>query len=238
MALLRGLNPRPGAQYVRGRRPCYVTPDLSVFRVGQEVESRAQSRSAIPKLRINPLYAGLIRHDDRGAENLSLKRHLSDARTIIKSLGNRAETMLRVARTIVGHQCEFLERGDEAMRPMVLRDIALELGLHQSTVSRVTSRKYMQTPRGVFELKHFFSSRVPATDGGAVSATAIRAHLRKIIAGEELGRPWSDERLASDLSHAGFRVARRTVAKYRESMGIPSSNERRRVGAVSHNVSA
>ena len=236
LALLRRLNPRPGAEHA-GPPTVYVTPDLRVFRVRRRWKVELNP-GATPELRINPLYAGLVRRNDRGAENLSLKRHLSEARTIIRSLGNRAETMLRVARTILGHQSEFLEHGDEAMRPLVLRDIAAELGLHESTVSRVTSRKYLQTPRGVFELKHFFSNRLPTADGGAASATAIRAHLRKIIAGEEPGRPWSDERLASGLSHAGFRVARRTVAKYRESMGIPPSNERRRVGAVNHDVSA
>ena len=193
----------------------------------------------VPELRTNPVYAELVRQGDRGAENLSLRRQrLCEARWLIKSLANRAETLLRVARAIVRHQSEFLEHGEERMQPLVLRDIAFELDLHESTVSRVTSGKYVQTPRGVFELKYFFSNQVSTVDGGSASATAIRARLRKIIEKEEPGRPWSDRRLASDLERAGFRVARRTVAKYRESMGIPPSNERRRARAANLNVSA
>lgn len=236
LALLRGLNPRPGADYA-GAPTAYVTPDLRVFRSEGKWQVELNSGVA-PTLRINPLYAGLVRDGDRGAENLSLKRHLSDARAVIKSLENRARTMLRVARAIFRVQSEFLERGEEAMRPLALRDIAYAIGVHESTVSRVTSGKYVQTPRGVFELKHFFSNQVSIADGGATSATAIRAHLRRIIGGEEPGRPWSDQRLASSLEQAGFRVARRTVAKYRESMGIPPSHARRRAGCADLDVSA
>ena len=237
-ALLRTLNPRPGAGYA-GTPTEYVTPDLRVFRVAGawRVELNAD---AVPRLRINPVYAELARQDGRGTETVSLRQHLTEARWLIRSLANRAETLLRVARAIVRQQEAFLEHGEEGMRPLVLRDIASELDLHESTVSRVTSRKYVQTPRGVLELKYFFSNRVANAEGGGASATAIRARLRKIIEGEEPGRPWSDQRLASDLERAGFRVARRTVAKYRESMGIPPSNERRRAraGAVNLNVSA
>ena len=236
LALLRTLNPRPGAGYP-GPPTEYVTPDLRVSRGagGWRVELNAD---AIPKLRINPVYADLVRRGDRGTENRSLRQHLSEARWLVKCLANRAETLLRVARAIVRRQSNFLEYGEEGMQPLVLRDIAAELDLHESTVSRVTSRKYVQTPRGVFELKYFFSSQVATADGGSASATAIRARLRRIIEKEEPGRPWSDQRLASDLEQAGFRVARRTVAKYRESMGIPPSNERRRAGAVNLNASA
>ena len=238
LALLRTLNPRPGAGYA-GTPIEYVTPDLRAFRFAGDwrVELNAD---AVPRLRVNPVYAELARRGGRGTEDLSLRQHLAEARWLIRSLANRAETLLRVARAIVRHQSAFFEHGDEGMRPLVLRDIASELDLHESTVSRVTSRKYVQTPRGVFELKYFFSSRVATAEGGVASATAIRARLRKIIEGEEPGRPWSDQRLASDLEQAGYRVARRTVAKYRESMGIPPSNERRRagVGAVNLNVSA
>ena len=237
-ALLRSLTPRPGAGYA-GTPTEYVTPDLGVFRVAGawRVELNAD---AVPRLRVNPVYAELARRGGRGPEAASLRQHLAEARWLIRSLANRAETLLRVARAIVRRQEAFLERGEEGMRPLVLRDIASELDLHESTVSRVTSRKYVQTPRGVFELKHFFSNRVANAEGGGASATAIRARLRKIIEGEEPGRPWSDQRLASDLERAGFRVARRTVAKYRESMGIPPSSERRRAraGAVNLNVSA
>ena len=233
-ALLRTLTPRPGAGYA-GTPTEYVTPDLGVFRVAGawRVELNAD---AVPRLRINPVYAELARRGGRGTETESLRQHLTEARWLIRSLANRTETLLRVARAIVRRQDGFLERGEEGMRPLVLRDIASELDLHESTVSRVTSRKYVQTPRGVFELKYFFSNRVASADGGGASATAVRARLRKIIEGEEPGRPWSDQRLASDLERAGFRVARRTVAKYRESMGIPPSNERRRAGAGTVNI--
>ena len=237
LALLRTLKPRPGAGYP-GSPTEYVTPDLRVFRVAGSWRVELNP-GAVPRLRINSVYAELVRHRDLGSENLSLRQHLSEARWFIKCLANRADTLLRVARAIVRRQSKFLEHGEEGMQPLVLRDIASELDLHESTVSRVTSRKYVQTPRGVFELKYFFSNQVATSNGGAASATAIRARLRKIIEEEEPGRrPWSDRRLASDLEQAGFRVARRTVAKYRESMGIPPSNERRRTGAVNLNVSA
>ena len=236
LALLRTLEPRPGAGYP-GAPTEYVTPDLRVLRVagGWRVELNPD---AAPRLRINSVYAELVRHRDQGSENLSLRQHLSEARWLIKCLANRAETLLRVARAIVRRQSNFLEHGEEGMQPLVRREIASELVLHESTVSRVTSRKYIQTPRGVFELRYFFSNQVATANGGSASATAVRARLRKIIEEEEPGRPWSDQRLASDLERAGFRVARRTVAKYRESMGIPPSNERRRNGAVNLNVSA
>ena len=230
LTLLRTLNPRPGAGY--GGSPTeYVTPDLRVSRDGPDWRVELNP-GALPRLRINPVYAELVRRGERGRDGQLHRQHLSEARWLVKSLGNRADTLVRVARAIFRRQAPFLERGEEAMQPLVLRDIATELDLHESTVSRVTSRKYAQTPRGVFELKHFFSSQVSTADGGTASATAIRARLRKIIAGEEPGRPWSDQRLATDLERAGYRVARRTVTKYRESMGIPASNERRRAGAV------
>ena len=225
LALLRTLDPRPGAS-VTAAPIEYVTPDLHVFRDrgGWRVESNP---SALPRLRINPLYAGFVRRGGGRAEDPSLRQHLSEAKWLIRSLGNRAETLLRVARAIVRQQSQFLDRGEEGMQPLVLRDVAAELALHESTVSRVTSGKFMETPRGVFELRYFFSGRIPTVEGAGASATAIRAHLRKIIETEDPGRPWSDQRLASDLERAGFRIARRTVAKYRESMGIPPSNERR-----------
>ena len=236
LALLRTLEPRPGAGYP-GAPTEYVTPDLRVLRGagGWRVELNPD---AAPRLRVNSVYAELVRRGDHGSENLSLRQHLSEARWLVKCLANRAETLLRVARAIVRRQSNFLEHGEEGMQPLVRREIASELVLHESTVSRVTSRKYIQTPRGVFELKYFFSNQVATANGGSASATAVRARLRKIIEEEEPGRPWSDQRLASDLERAGFRVARRTVAKYRESMGIPPSNERRRNGAVNLNVSA
>lgn len=228
LSLLRTLNPRPGASFTDAPAE-YVTPDLHVFR--ERGDWRVElNPGALPRLRINPLYAGLVRRNGGRAENLSLRQHLSEAKWLIRSLGSRAETLLRVARAIVRRQSGFLDRGEEGMRPLALRDVAAELDLHESTVSRVTSRKYIETPRGVFELKYLFSGRIPTVAGAAASAAAIRAHLRKIIEMEEPGRPFSDQRLASDLETAGFRVARRTVAKYRGSMGIPPANGRRRTG--------
>ena len=228
LSLLRTLNPRPGASFTDAPAE-YVTPDLHVFRDrgGWRVELNP---GALPRLRINPLYAGFVGRGGGRAENLSLRQHLSEAKWLVRSLGNRAETLLRVARAIVRQQSGFLDRGEEGMRPLALRDVAAELDLHESTVSRVASRKYLETPRGVFELKYLFSGGIPTVAGAAASAAAIRAHLRKIIEMEEPGRPFSDRRLASDLETAGFRVARRTVAKYRGSMGIPPANERRRTG--------
>ena len=236
LALLRGLNPRPGAD-LAGAPTEYVAPDLRVFRSGGMWKVELNPGVA-PTLRINTLYAGLVRDGDRGADNLSLRRHLSDARAIIKGLENRARTMVRVARAVFRVQSAFLERGEEAMRPLALRDIASEVGVHESTVSRVTRGKYVQTPRGVFELKYFFSNQVSIADEGATSSAAIRARLRRIIADEAPDRPWSDQRLASSLEQTGFRVARRTVAKYRDSMGIPPSHERRRAGAAGLDVGA
>ena len=236
LSLLRTLNPRPGAG-LTGAPTEYVTPELRAYRSasGWRVELNS---GAVPQLRINPVYADLVRRSRGDREYRSVREHLSEARWLIRSLGNRNETLLRVARAIVRHQEAFLERGEEAMQPLAQREIATELALHESTVSRVTSRKYVQTPRGVLELKSLFSNQVPTAEGGTVSAAAIRAHLRRIIADEEAGRARSDRHLASDLEQAGFRIARRTVAKYRESMGIPPSNTRRRMRAAHLNASA
>jgi RNA polymerase sigma-54 factor len=154
---------------------------------------------------------------------------LQEARWFIKSLASRNDTVLRVAAKIVELQRDFLEYGEEAMRPMVLRDVAEALELHESTVSRVTTQKYMHTPRGTFEFKFFFSSHVGTAGGGECSSTAIRAFIRKLVAAEKPSRPLSDSRIASVLDEQGIKVARRTVAKYREAMGIPPSNERRRL---------
>jgi len=155
---------------------------------------------------------------------------LQEARWLIKSLKTRAETMLKVAGAIVRAQEAFLEFGAEAMRPLVLKDVADEIGMHESTISRVTTRKFLHTPRGTFEFKYFFSSGVTTVDGGAASATAIQAMIRRLIDEEKNVRPLSDQVLATELNRRGINVARRTVAKYREAMNIPSSNDRSRLG--------
>jgi RNA polymerase sigma-54 factor len=182
-----------------------------------------------PRLRVNPNYAKLIRRADQSEGNVFLKSHLQEARWFIKSLVSRNDTVLRVASKIVELQRDFLEYGEEAMRPMVLRDVADALDLHESTVSRVTSQKYMYTPRGTFEFKYFFSSHVNTASGGECSSTAIRAFIRKLVAAEHSDRPLSDSKIAAVLADQGIRVARRTVAKYREALGIPPSNERKRL---------
>jgi RNA polymerase sigma-54 factor len=184
---------------------------------------------AIPRLRINSYYASLIRRADNSADNNCLKTHLQEARWFLKSLKSRSETLLKVATCIVERQQAFLEYGEEGMKPMVLHDVAEVVGMHESTISRVTTQKYMHTPRGIFELKYFFSSHVSTQGGGEASSTAIRALIKKLIAAENPRKPLSDSKLASILSEQGINVARRTVAKYREGMTIPSSNERKRL---------
>ena len=225
--LIRSLNPRPGAAV--GDFDCeYIEPDVFVSRDNGRwvVELNADS---VPRLRINTTYAALVRRGDSSADNVFLRTNLQDARWFLKSLQNRNETLLRVATEIIERQRAFLDKGDEAMKPLVLADIAQALGMHESTISRVTTRKYMRTPRGVFELKHFFSSHVATATGGEVSSTAIRALIRKVVADENPSQPLSDSRIASMLAERNIEVARRTVAKYRESMAIPSSNARKRL---------
>ncbi len=224
--LIQSLYPRPGSQ-VQEAHTEYVVPDVQVKKSGGAWKVELNT-DALPRLRINSDYAGMIRRADNSADNVSLKNHLQEARWFIKSLQSRSETLLRVAACIVERQRAFLEHGEEAMKPLVLHDIAGTLGLHDSTVSRVTTRKYMHTPRGVFELKYFFSSHVGTDQGGTCSSTAIRALIKKHIQAEKPEKPLSDSKIAELLSGQGIQVARRTVAKYRESLSIPSSSERKR----------
>jgi RNA polymerase sigma-54 factor len=182
-----------------------------------------------PKIGINQLYSGMIKRADKSDDNTFMRNHLQEARWFIKSLQSRNETLLKVATAIVGRQRGFLEYGEEAMKPMVLRDISEQLEMHESTISRVTTHKYMHTPRGIFEFKYFFSSHVNTVDGGECSATAIRAMIRKLIDSENSQKPLSDNKIASVLVYNGINVARRTIAKYREGMTIPPSNERKRL---------
>ena len=223
--LIRSLSPRPGAAYETSA-PEYVIPDVFVRRANG-VWKVELNPDASPRIRINAHYATLVRRANDNADNNTLKTHLQEARWFIKSLLNRGETLLKTATCIVERQRGFLEHGEEAMKPMVLADIAQTIGMHESTISRVTTRKYMHTPRGVFELKYFFSSHVRTVNGSEASSTAIRAVLRKLIAAENTARPLSDQKLKEILSGQGLRIARRTVAKYREAMAIPSSTERK-----------
>lgn len=225
LALVRSCHPRPGATVSTGSAE-YVVPDVFVRRTdhGWSVEINS---ATLPRVRLNNSYASLI---GRNASHATMRAQLQEARWLLKSLEIRHETLIKVARSIVERQQAFLEHGDEHMRPMILKDIAEAVGMHESTISRVTSGKHMHTPRGVFELRYFFSSQVEGADGSGTSSTAIRAKIKKLVKEEDAETPLSDGRIAELLSGEGIPVARRTVAKYREAMGIAPSNERRRAG--------
>ncbi|WP_031433941.1 RNA polymerase factor sigma-54 [Methylomarinum vadi] len=227
IALIRTMDPKPGA-YLQNFDSQYVVPDVFVSKVkGQWVVSL--NPDIAPKLRINPLYSGMIKRADNSKDNVSMKEHLQEARWFIKSLHSRNDTLLRVAKSIVEKQTDFFEHGAIAMKPMVLRDIAEELELHESTISRVTTQKYMHTPNGIIEFKYFFSSHVSTDAGGECSATAIRAFIKELISSEKPAKPLSDSKIAELLKEKGINVARRTIAKYRESMSIPPSSQRKRI---------
>lgn len=228
VGLVQTLHPRPGTLVADGQSE-YVIPDVYVRKVNG-VWQVELNPDAFPKLRVNSEYVGLIRRADNSADNNTLKSHLQEARWFIKSLMSRSETLLKVATCIVQRQQGFLEYGDEAMKPMVLHDVAETVEMHESTISRVTTNKYMHTPRGIYELKYFFSSHVFMKSGAECSSTAIRALLKKMIGAENPRKPLSDSKLATVLSDQGINVARRTVAKYRESMAIPSSTDRKSLG--------
>lgn len=227
IVLIQTMNPRPGG-HIHEARTEYITPDVYVKKVKGRWRVELNS-DLIPHLRVNTSYANMIRRADNSEDNMSLKSHLQEARWFIKSLQSRSETLLRVATCIVDRQRAFLEYGAEAMKPMVLHDVAEALNMHESTISRVTTRKYMHTPRGIFELKYFFSSHLSTSHGGEASSTAIRAFIKKLIIAETPQKPLSDSKISSVLSEQGINVARRTVAKYREAMAIPPSNERKRL---------
>ena len=222
LSLIRGCNPRPGSTFSGGQAE-YIVPDVFVRRTDQGWAVEINPAS-VPRLRINQGYASLVA---RSADYATLRAQLQEARWLIRSLEIRNDTLLKVARTLVKRQAAFLEQGEEAMQPMILRDVAEAVGMHESTISRVTTGKYMHTPRGIFEFRFFFSSHVSGAGGEEVSSTAIRARIRKLIADEEPGRPLSDAQLAEILARDGVKVARRTVAKYREAIGLASSSERR-----------
>lgn len=224
--LIQSLNPRPGGQFSNTQAE-YIVPDVFVRKLKGRWRVELNPDAA-PRLRINHHYASLIKQMDSN-DSATLKSHMQEARWFIKSLQSRNDTLLRVATSIIEHQREFLEQGEVAMKPMVLHDIAEELGMHESTISRTTTRKYMHTPRGIFELKYFFSSHVGTSSGGECSSTAIRAMIKKLIADEPPSKPLSDSKIASTLSERGINIARRTVAKYREAMAIAPSNERKRL---------
>jgi RNA polymerase sigma-54 factor len=226
VALLRSLDPRPGAR-IGGGATEFIVPDAIAYRQGG-VWKVATHNASQPRLAINRHYERLIGTSSREDDNY-LRSQLQEARWLIKSLETRADTLLRVARSIVRQQSGFLEHGAQAMRPLTLREVAEELGLHESTISRATTRKYLRTPRGTFEFKYFFGSGIATDGGGGASATAIQAMLRRLVDEENPRAPLSDAKLAEILKADGIPVARRTVAKYREAMNIPSSTERQRL---------
>lgn len=227
IGLIQSLNPQPGAEIESGKTE-YVVPDVYVSKKRGRWVVELNPETA-PRLRINADYAALVRRADSSADNAFLRDHLQEARWFLKSLESRNETLMKVATAIVEQQRGFLDYGEEAMKPMVLADIAGMVGMHESTISRVTTQKYIHTPQGVFELKYFFSSHVGTAAGGECSSTAVRTMIRKLIAEESPRKPLSDSAIADLLEGQGIQVARRTVAKYRESLNIPPSNERKRL---------
>ncbi len=225
--LIQQLDPRPGNSVLQAESS-YVIPDVAV--------SKKQGRwvvelnpDAMPKIRINETYAAMARHARNSSDSQFIRSHLQEAKWFIKSLESRNETLLKVANCIVQHQQDFFEYGEEAMKPMVLNDVAEAVEMHESTISRVTTQKFMHTPRGIFELKYFFSSHVNTDNGGECSSTAIRALIKKLVAAENPAKPLSDSKIADLLTEQGIMVARRTIAKYRESLSIPPSSQRKRL---------
>lgn len=227
LELIRSLDPKPGS-HIGGSDPEYVTPDLIVRRSaeGWVVELNPD---ALPRVGINQTYQNFIKSGDKSETNDYLKSQLQEARWFVKSLKSRAETLLKVGTCIVDEQIEFFEKGPVAMKPMVLADIADRVEMHESTISRVTTQKYMHTPRGTLELKYFFSSHVGTDGGGEASSTAIKEHIKELINHENPKKPLSDNKLSQMLSERGFKVARRTIAKYREMLGISGSSERKQL---------
>ena len=225
MRLLQTLNPRPGSALITQESE-YVIPDVSVTKKKGRwvVELNPDS---LPKLSVNQQYAAMSRQARNSSDSQFIRSHMQEAKWFIKSLESRNETLLKVANCIVQQQMGFFEYGPEMMKPMVLNDVAEMVDMHESTISRVTTQKYMHTPRGIFELKYFFSSHVATESGGECSSTAIRALIKKLVAAEKPSKPLSDSKIAQLLAEQGIKVARRTIAKYRESLSIPPSNQRK-----------
>ena len=221
------LNPKPG-NAVNHSNPEFVIPDLTVKKIGHHWRVEL-NENTLPKLSINNFYASLVSRAKNSLEHQFLKNNLQEARWFLKSIQSRQETLLKVARYIVDYQKGFLEFGEEAMKPLILEDVAKALGVHESTISRVTTQKFIDTPRGLLELKYFFSSHVATAIGGECSSTAIRAVIKKLIAEENCKTPLSDNKIAKLIGEQGIQIARRTVAKYREMMGIAPSSARKTI---------
>jgi RNA polymerase sigma-54 factor len=227
ITLIQSTNPHPGED-IGNDDTEYVIPDVFVSKKEDRWIVELNPDIA-PKIRINNQYASMVKRADSSSDNTYLKDNLQEARWFLKSLQSRNETLLKVSSAIIEKQRGFLDFGEEAMKPLVLHDIAEMVEMHESTISRVTTNKYMHTPKGIFELKYFFSSHVSTDTGGECSSTAIRAIIKKLIAAENVGKPLSDSKITTLLGEQGIKVARRTIAKYRESMSIPPSNERKQL---------
>jgi RNA polymerase sigma-54 factor len=223
--LIKLQNPRPGADFAQFSHDHFIQHEVVVKKV-KGIWVASLNDGVMPKLRINQMYADILK---RNRENSGqyLQSQMQEARWMIKNIQQRFSTILRVSQAIVDRQRNFFEHGEIAMRPLVLREIAEELELHESTISRVTTHKYMLTPRGIFELKYFFGSHVATETGGECSATAIRALIKQLVAEENTKKPMSDNQISEVLSKQGIVVARRTIAKYRESLNIPPANLRK-----------
>jgi len=227
ISLIRSLDPRPGSR-IDSTNSQYIVPDVFVTkRNGSWLVTL--NPDIAPKLRVNPYYSAMIKRADNSSDNTCMKNHLQEARWFLKSLQSRSETLLKVALCIVERQKDFLDHGPIAMKPMILRDVAEEVEMHESTISRVTTQKFMHTPNGIYEFKYFFSSHVSTNTGGECSSTAIRAFIRELVDNENVARPLSDNKISGLLKEKGINVARRTIAKYREAMSIPPSNQRKRI---------
>jgi len=225
--LIQTLDPRPGSS-IETSEAEYIVPDVIVRKDKNRWVVELNPEIA-PKLSINSLYASYVRRADNSTDNTFMRNQLQEARWFIRSLQSRHETLLKVSTEILQRQIDFFEHGPEAMKPMVLADIAEAIEMHESTISRATTQKYMHTPRGIFELKYFFSSHVSTAQGGECSSTAIRAIIEKLVAAENPKKPLSDSKIAALLEEQGIQVARRTIAKYREALGIPSSTDRKQL---------
>ncbi len=223
--LIQSLNPRPAGQ-ISDKKPQYIIPDIIVKKYKGIWHAELNNDSILP-LTINKEYMALSKGIKNTSDASSMKENIQEARWFIKSVQSRNDTLLKVSRCILDFQQDFFNYGDEYMKALVLADVAEKVGMHESTISRVTTQKYMHTPKGIFELKYFFSSHVSTHSGGEASATAIRAVIKKIIEGETTSKPYSDNKLSQLLALQNYKVARRTVAKYREALSIPPSNERK-----------
>ncbi len=225
--LIQNLNPRPG-NFIASNEAQYLVPDVSVVKIENSWQVLINPDS-VPRLKINRTYTELCKKSPLASDGQFIRNHEQDAKWLIKSLESRNDTLLKVAQCIASEQQDFFEYGEEAMKPMVLNDIAQAVEMHESTISRITTQKFMHTPRGIFELKYFFSSHVNTDNGGECSSTAIRALVRKMVASENPVKPLSDSKIVTLLAQQGIQVARRTIAKYRESLGIAPSNQRKRL---------